>query len=113
WTSVWAGVVLAAAICVVLNLLALSFGLTFLGPESPGGGTGIAWTTLIFYLIISVGSLFVGAMVAARLSNVPRIFTGVLHGLLVWSITVILGLTMILYSVGTATNFLTGALGSV
>ncbi len=113
WSSVWAGVVIATSICVVLNLLALSFGLTFGGPNSPGSAGGIAWTTVIFYLVISVASLFVGAVVAARMSNVPKVFTGVLHGLLVWAVTVILSLSMIVYSVGTAASWLTGALGSM
>lgn len=91
WGGVIAGVVVALALQIVLNLLPMSFGLTFIGPDSAGSGSTIAWTTGILYLLMTALALFCGAFVAARLSNIPKASTGMLHGFLVWSLSVIVG----------------------
>jgi hypothetical protein len=86
WGAVFAGVVIAVAIMVVLNLLGLAIGLATIDPatgDTPGGkaltlGAGIWW------VVSALIALYVGGWVASRLAGAFRNETGTMHGLLVW-----------------------------
>ena len=94
WGSIFAGVLIATAIQVTLFLLPMSFGMVFLGPVSPGSFEAMSWTTAIMHIIVMGVSLFMGAYIAARLSNIPKRSTGMFHGASVWAIAVLFNLVL-------------------
>lgn len=95
WGSVFAGVFIALAVQITLVMLPISFGMVFLGPESPGSPGAISWTTAIMHILTMAISLFLGAYIASKLSNVPKRSTGMLHGLTVWSLAVLFNVFLI------------------
>jgi hypothetical protein len=87
WGAVFAGVVIAIAIMIVLNLLGLAIGLATIDPatgETPGArplsiGAGIWW------IVSALIALYAGGWIASRLAGAFRNETGTIHGLLVWA----------------------------
>jgi len=91
WGGIFAGLVVALVVQVILSLLGLAIGLgaaNFVtgNLESVGIGAGI-WAALTALI-----SLFAGGLVAGYLAGVLTRFDGMLHGALVWGLSVIVGL---------------------
>lgn len=89
WGAVIAGAVIAIAIHFLLSLLGVGIGLSTVDPagspeaESLGIGAGIWW------VISSIISIIVGGYVAARLEGLPSRGDGIIHGVLVWAVTLL------------------------
>ncbi len=89
WGAIFAGFVIALVTQVVLTLIGLAVGLGALdlGPggtlEQVGIGAGI-WAVLTGLI-----SLFVGGLAAGHFAGILTRLDGVLHGVLVWGLTVI------------------------
>ena len=102
WSAIFAGAVLVIAIEVLLGVLGAGVGLGFVSPNSGttpnassfGTGAGIWW------LVSTIIALIVGGYVAARLAGVPTRFDGVLHGLVIWSLTLLITVYLITSAVG-------------
>lgn len=104
WGAIIAGVVLAIVIHFMLSILGAAIGLTAIEPQSadnPAGQT-IVTGAMIWWVICSLISLFIGSWAAAKLSGVWSRCDGSLHGLITWAVTLILTLI-----------FLTSAIGAV
>lgn len=80
WGAIFGGVLVALS----TELLFLTFGL-FIGFQLRGDAAE-TWT-IAWYLITTFCSLFIGSWVAARLSGNPRRSSGMLHGFVVWGLT--------------------------
>lgn len=83
WSAVFAGVLVAIVVQMLLTLLGLGIGLGTIDPleeRSPMAGLGTG--SAIWYIISSLLSLFVGGWIAGRLASAPRLFDGVIHGVL-------------------------------
>lgn len=103
WSAVFAGVLVAVVTQMLLTLLGVGIGLSTVDPvqeRNPVAGLGIG--SAIWYVVSSLLSLFVGGWVAGRLASTPRLFDGVIHGLLTWSLVTLLTI-----------YFLTTTLGSI
>lgn len=106
WAAVFAGVILAMVVQLLLSLLGTGIGLSTVDPlqgETPGGkafgiGAGIWWA------ISSLIALYIGGWVAAHLAGIPRKIDGVLHGLLTWGLSTLL----IFYLLSTAVGSMIG-----
>ena len=91
WGAVFAGMVIAVVVQLVLSLLGAGIGLSTIDPlryNTPdastfGMGAGIWW------VISSVVALFAGGWVAGHLSGSPDKTDAVLHGLLTWGLATI------------------------
>lgn len=102
WPAIFAGVVIAVAIQLVLALLGTGIGLSLVDPvqgttPSAGGfgiGAGIYW---ILSTIIALGA---GSYAAARVAGVHDRFDGIVHGLTIWGVTFILTLYLVTSAVG-------------
>ena len=102
WSAILAGVVLAVALQFVLSLLGAGVGLGFVNPghadsasaASLGAGAGFWW------LVSTVVSLLAGSFAAARLAGVASRFDGMLHGLVVWGLTLLLTVYLLTTAVG-------------
>ncbi|WP_156373090.1 hypothetical protein [Pseudorhodoferax sp. Leaf267] len=102
WGAVFAGVVIAIVVQMVLSLLGAGIGLSTVDPlrhSSPdmasfGMGAGIWWA------ISSVISLFAGGWVAAHLAGSPEKSDAMLHGLLTWGLAAIVTAYLLASAVG-------------
>jgi len=102
WPAIFAGVVIAIAVQLVLALLGTGIGFSLVDPvqgttPSAGGfgiGAGIYW---ILSTIIALGA---GSYGAARVAGIHDRFDGIIHGLTIWSVTVILTLYLVTSAVG-------------
>ena len=85
WGAIWAGVLVAFGVQVLLTLLGAAIGLTVLGVRGgatlPGGlgiGAGIWW------VLTGIISLFLGGWTVAFSMGPRPVFSGALHGFVMW-----------------------------
>ena len=101
WGAIFAGFVIALVTQVILTLIGLAVGLGSLqfGPdgtlEQVGIGAGI-WA-----VVTGLISLFVGGLAAGHFAGILTRLDGVLHGVLVWGLTVIVALWALTSGVST------------
>jgi hypothetical protein len=101
WAAVFAGVILAMVVQLLLSMLGTGIGMSTVDPlqgETPGGralglGAGIWWA------VSSLIALFIG-WVAAHLAGIPRTVDGVLHGLLTWGLSTLMTFYLLSTAVG-------------
>lgn len=101
WGPIWAGLITALTVFLLLQLLAIGLGLIDIGPGAGGGG----WVSAIIGLI----AFFIGGSVAGMTSAVRGEATGLLNGFLVWALGTVL--ILLLSALGLGQIF--GALGHV
>jgi hypothetical protein len=80
WGAIFGGVLVSLSVELVFLTFGLFIGFTFTG------GAAEDWT-IAWYLISVFCSLFIGSLVAARLSGNPTRGNGALHGFVVWGLT--------------------------
>ncbi len=105
WGAILAGTLTALALMFLLNILGLGIGLTSidsLTETDPFEGIGTG--TAIWWILSNVAALFVGGLVAARMSGYTSNVDGALHGFLVWALYLIIGLWMFTSAIGGAIN---------
>ena len=117
WSAVFAGVLVAIVTQMLLTLLGIGIGLGTIDPvEERNPVAGLGTGTAIWYVVSSLLSLFAGGWVAGRLASTPRLFDGVIHGVLTWSLvtlfTVYLLTTTIGRIVGGASRLVSGVVST-
>lgn len=101
WSAVFAGVLVAIVTQMLLTLLGIGIGLGTIDPvqeRNPTEGLGIG--SAIWYIISSLLSLFLGGWVAGRLASAPRLFDGIIHGILTWCLVTLLTIYFLTTTVG-------------
>ena len=101
WSAVFAGVLVAVVTQMLLTLLGIGVGLSSIDAveeQNPAAGLGIG--TAIWYIVSSLLSLFAGGWVAGRLASTPRLFDGVIHGVLTWSLVTLFTVYLLTTTVG-------------
>lgn len=100
WGAIFAGVVMALVTQLAFSLLGLGLGASAFNPydgHSAGNwGIGTALYTLLSVLI----SLYVGGHVAGRLAGFPRKQDGMLHGLVAFGLTTLIGFYLLTSGLG-------------
>ncbi len=102
WGAVFAGMVIAVVVQLVLSLFGMGIGLSTIDPlrySTPeaatlGIGAGVWW------VVSSVLSLFAGGWVAAHLSNTSASSDASLHGLLTWGLATLVTVYLLSSMVG-------------
>ena len=85
WGSVLSGLAVVIALTALLTALGAGIGLRLL-PIAGGGG-------LAYWIVGStIVSLFVGSMLANRFARVANVSSGIWHGVLIWSLMLILNI---------------------
>lgn len=115
WAAVFAGVILALVIQLLLNMLGTGIGMSTVDPmkgETPSAATfgisaGIWWT------VSSLIALFIGGWIAGHLAGIPRKTDGVIHGLLTWGLSTLLLFYLLASAVGSAVGGAFGLAGNV
>ena len=101
WGSVFAGVLIAIVIQIALSLLGIGIGLSTVDPkteQNPTAGLGLG--TAIWYIITSLLALFAGGWIAGRLAPSRRLFDGIIHGILAWSLVTLITLYFLTTTIG-------------
>ena len=106
WGAIFAGVVVALVVQVLLTMLGVGIGIATL---DPGTGNSPAASTFsiaagIWYVVSGVIAAFCGGYIAARMSGHTIATTGALHGLTTWAFTTLL----VLYLLSTAVGSIVG-----
>jgi hypothetical protein len=86
WGAVWAGVMAALGMEILLTLFGFFVGFRMYNWRAPNPWSGIpAWSALWF--LVTVGwSMFFGSWCAARLSGSPLPGDGIMHGIATWGL---------------------------
>jgi hypothetical protein len=105
WAAIVAGSMLAMAVSLLLTLLGTAVGLSI---HENVNGRGMAIGAVVWAVLVTAGSLFLGGFVASQMTTGENKFEGALYGLLVWA--VVFGVLMILAARATEAGF-TGMIG--
>jgi hypothetical protein len=89
WGAVWAGVMIALGLELLLTLFGLFIGFGMYNYQAASPWAGISPWTTAWYLFTAAVSMFFGAWCAARLSGSPVREAGVLHGLTTWGLATV------------------------
>lgn len=102
WGAIFAGVIIAVAIQIVLGILGTGIGLTMVDPSegTTPGAAGFGIGAGIYWLITTIIALGAGGYAAARVAGVHDRFDGLVHGLVVWGVTLLLTLYLLTSVVG-------------
>lgn len=110
WSAVLAGVALAITIEIGLNLLGVAIGaLAFDADDGVGEIKTIGIGTIVWMAVSMLIAYLAGGWLAARFAGQPDETDAMLHGLLVWSVAMLLSLVLLMTAVG---RFM-GSVGSI
>jgi hypothetical protein len=102
WGAIFAGVVIAVAVQLLLGILGAGIGLSMVDPVegTTPGAAGFGIGAGLYWLISTVIALGAGGYAAASASGVNDRFDALVHGLVVWGVTLILTLYLLTTAVG-------------
>jgi hypothetical protein len=106
WGAIFAGVVVALVVQVLLTMLGVGIGIATLDPgtgDNPAAST-FSVVTGLWYVVSGILAAFAGGYIAARMSGKTAATTGALHGLTTWAFTTLL----VLYLLSTAVGSIVG-----
>ena len=114
WGAIFAGALTAIVVSFLLNLLGLGMGLSTIDPMTEANTLdGLATNTLVWWGASNVAALFIGGMVAGRMSGLPSNSDGGLHGFLAWGLYLILSFWLITSTIGSIFNGMASAASSI
>jgi hypothetical protein len=87
WGAIFAGVVIALVVQLLLSLLGLAIGFGSIDPQTEANPfAGLATGALIWWVVSMLIALFAGGLAAGRLSGIQTAFDRVLHGFIAFSV---------------------------
>ena len=98
WKSIFAGVLAALAVAMVLGLVGIALGFTVIDPMAAHPMEGVGATFGVWSLVSWVISLFVGGGVAGMFASQR----GYMHGFLVWAGVLVICAVLTMSAVGAA-----------
>lgn len=114
WGAVLAGTLTALTVVFLLNLLGFGIGLTTIDPMTETNALdGLGTGTIIWWALSNVAALFVGGMVAGRMSGLPSKSDGGLHGFLAWGLYTLLSIYLVTSAIGGIFNGLANTASSI
>lgn len=119
WGAVFAGVVVALVVQLILNLFGIGVGAATLGPGNGGipSATSLSIGAGLWWTLSTIIASFAGGYAAGRLSGQPKESTAAWHGLTAWALTTLLIFYLLTSTVGGvlggAYNMITSATGSI
>lgn len=100
WGAIFAGVVMALVAQLAFSLLGLGLGASAANPYSDNPVGGLGFGAAIYTLLSVLISLFTGGYVAGRLAGMPRSQDSMLHGLVTFGLTSLLGFYLLTSGIG-------------
>lgn len=114
WSAVFAGVLVAIVSQILLTLLGLGIGLSTVDPQTEQNPTaGLGTGSAIWYIVTSLLSLFLGGWIAGRLASAPRLFDGMIHGVLTWCLATLLTIYFLTTTLGSLIGGASRLVGSL
>jgi hypothetical protein len=106
WGAIFAGVVVALVVQVLLTMLGVGIGIATLDPGAGGNPAASTFSVVtgLWYVVSGILAAFAGGYIAARMSGKTAATTGALHGLTTWAFTTLL----VLYLLSTAVGSIVG-----
>ncbi|MEX1015366.1 MAG: hypothetical protein WDZ31_01375 [Phycisphaeraceae bacterium] len=104
WGAIFAGVLVALAIQLLLSVLGIGIGAAAFDPGAPGDPTAWSIGAGVWWVITGLIALFVGGWVAGHLSANPDRGDGALHGIVTWSLATLIGVWMLTSTLGAVTS---------
>lgn len=113
WGAIFAGLFVALATQLLLSLLGVGIGASTIHLGSSGGAsaTGLGIGGAIWFFLSILISLFTGGWVAGTVAGMPRRVEGLLHGVVVWSLTTLATVYLLTTAIGGLLGGATGLLG--
>lgn len=112
--AIFAGVVVAIAMQLLLSMLGIGIGLGLVDPmtgDTPEAGTfGIGGG--VWWLLTTLVSVFAGGYVAAWLAGITERFDGLLHGVVTWAVTLLITFYLLTSAIGGIIGGAFGVIGS-
>lgn len=111
WGAVFAGLVIATALQLVLTTLGSAIGLAAFDPGSSAKAFGIG--TALWAVLSLLVSLFLGGSTTGRLAGRLSRTDGFLHGALLWALSTLLTIWLLSRGIGAIAGTAFSALGNV
>jgi hypothetical protein len=112
WGAIFAGVVVALVVQMLLSLLGMGIGMGTVNPmEESNPFSGLGTGALVWWIVSMLISLFIGGWVAGRLAGMPKASDSALHGILMWSVFTLVSFYLLTTAVGGIISGVGGALG--
>jgi hypothetical protein len=100
WGGIWAGVLAAVGVLLLLTALGLAIGISAADFQDPDAGA-LGMGAVIWAALALLFALFVGGFMSTRLAMITDKSTGLYEGALVWVLSIILTLYLAASGVGT------------
>ena len=100
WGAIFAGLVIALAVQILLTLLGAAIGLSTINPSTEANPmNGLGMGGLIWFAISSIISMFIGGWISGKLAN-GNSSDGMLHGAVVWGLATVVTIFLLTTAVG-------------
>jgi hypothetical protein len=111
WAAVFGGTLIMLITLMLLSLLGIGIGIGSINPmEEARPLQGLGTGALIWWVISNIIAVFAGAYTAAKLTNLSYKYSGLLHGILTWSLYTLISFLLMTSAIG---GILTGVGGAV
>jgi hypothetical protein len=94
WGPIWAGLLIALSIQIVLGTVGLAVALRAYNPAAADYSTRVASTLSIWSVVSALIALFVGGYVAGRMAAVLGLRNGLVQGTVVWALGLLIGVIL-------------------
>lgn len=115
WQAIFGGIIIALAMELLLTVLGASVGSTIgmQNPQDKDTGHAIGMGLGIWFIVLTIISMYVGGWVAGRMSGLTRAHEGALHGFVTWAAVTLVGVYLVSATAGSVLNMGTRLLGQV
>jgi hypothetical protein len=100
WSAIFAGTAVADGLWVLFQIFGMGAGLAAVDTDRLGSMRGIGIGTTVWSLLAPLVAMFIGGWVAGKLAGTLDERLGMLHGVIVWALTAVLGVMTVVSLVG-------------
>jgi hypothetical protein len=101
WAAVFGGTLIMLITLMLLSLLGIGIGIGSINPlEEAQPFKGLGTGAIIWWVISNIIAVFVGAYAAAKLTNLSYRSSGIMHGILSWSLYTLISFILMTTAIG-------------
>jgi hypothetical protein len=112
WGAIVAGFVVATALQMVLSTAGAAIGLVAFDPQQGDSASGLGMGAVIWFAVTALITMFIGGMTTGRLAGILNRGDGMIHGVIMWSLSLLLALYMGSVGLGRVLGGVTSLLSS-
>lgn len=94
WGAIFAGFVVATALQMVFTTLGAAIGFTAFDPGQGDSARALGIGVIVWFAVTAVATMFIGGMTTGRMAGILTRGDGMVHGVVMWSLSVLLALYM-------------------